>query len=515
MTGAGTDAPRGSDSVRKAITEGRLSPRVTNLRAHATRGTLVNSAFMVGLAVVTLLRQLAVAGFLTRREFGIWGLIVATLITLSWLKQVGIVDKYIQQSEPDQEAAFQKAFTLELAVSAAYFAVCCVALPVFALAYRRPEIIVPGIALATAVLLTAFQTPAWIPYRKMQYARQRTLMAVDPAVSAVLTIALAAAGYGYWGLVAGALGGAAAGALACVAASDYRLRLRFDRDTLREYVSFSWPLVAAGVSQLVVVQGALLAANHAVGIAGIGAIGLAVTIAAFTDRVDGIVSQTIYPAVCAVADQRERLAEAFEKSNRVALMWAMPFAAATALFAGDLVRFGLGDEWEPAVGLIAAVGLAAGFGQIAFNWTVFMRAVNRTRPLFVAALLDVGVFALVSVPAILAWGLTGYAIGFGATIAVQVAARGYFLKRLFGRAGIVRQTLRAVAPVAPAAGLVLVSHLAGGDRTLVRAIAELALFALVTAAFTYLLERRLITELAGYLRASADPVPAPSVAARV
>ena len=68
-----------------------------------------------------LLRRLAVAAFLTREEFGLWGILLATLITLVWLKQVGIGDKYIQQDEPDQELAFQKAFTLELALSIGYF----------------------------------------------------------------------------------------------------------------------------------------------------------------------------------------------------------------------------------------------------------------------------------------------------------------------------------------------------------------------------------------------------------
>src|SRR3954451_18208699 len=89
------------------------------LRRPAARGTLINSAFQVGLAGLGFLRRLLIAAFLTRAEFGIWGIIVTTLITLSWLKDLGIADKYVQQNEDDQEAAFQKAFTLELLVSTA------------------------------------------------------------------------------------------------------------------------------------------------------------------------------------------------------------------------------------------------------------------------------------------------------------------------------------------------------------------------------------------------------------
>src|SRR4051812_38200375 len=163
-----------------------------SLRTRTARGTLINSAFQVGLAGLGLLKRVAVAAFLTREEFGIWGIILATLITLVWLKQVGIADKYIQQKEPDQEAAFQKAFTLELMLSSLYFLVCCLVLPVYALAYGHTEIILPGIVLATTVILMAFETPAWIPYRRMEYARQRALTSVDPVVSIIFTIALGA-----------------------------------------------------------------------------------------------------------------------------------------------------------------------------------------------------------------------------------------------------------------------------------------------------------------------------------
>src|SRR3954451_3057733 len=129
---------------RRQIEE-RIDLRGRSLRQHAARGTIINSAFQVGLAGVGFLRRIIIAAFLTRAEFGIWGLLVTTLMTLAWLKEIGVADKFIQQSEPDQEAAYQKAFTLELGLSAGFFALMLVALPIYALAYGNAEIIVPGI----------------------------------------------------------------------------------------------------------------------------------------------------------------------------------------------------------------------------------------------------------------------------------------------------------------------------------------------------------------------------------
>jgi O-antigen/teichoic acid export membrane protein len=480
-----------------------------NLRQHTARVTLINSAFQVAFAGLALLRRVVVAGYLTRTEFGVWGIVMTTVMTLSWLKQIGVADKYVQQNEPDQEAAYQKAFTIELILSIAFFFLVAATLPLYSLAYSRQEIVLPALILALSVPLTAFESPIWIPYRRMQFVRQRVLSAVDPVVGLAVTVALAVLGMGYWSLVLGMVAGSLAGGLTATLTCPYRMRLRVDPGTLREYAGFSWPLFGLGVSTLVIVQGMTLVSNRVVGLAGLGVIGLAASITTFADRVDGIIGQALYPAVCAVADQRDKLFEAFIKSNRLALVWAMPFGVGLALFAPDLVRYGFGARWLPAAGLLGAMGLIAAFSQIGYNYSIFMRAVNQTRPMFNLAILGVVSFVLIDVPLIVALGLTGYALGFGAMTLVQIAARGYYLARLFSGFQMWRHFIRAIAPSVPAAALVLALRLAEpSHRTPALALAEIAFYAVVTAAATMLFERSLMSEVAGYLRRQARPAHA-------
>jgi O-antigen/teichoic acid export membrane protein len=486
----------GAEAARSPQLEGRPD----NLRARTARGTIVNSGFQICLSGLGALQRIVAAAFLTTAEFGLWSVVLVILVNLSWLKDLGIGDKFIQQEEPDQEAAFQKAFTLELIVSIAFFVLVVLVLPLWALAYGHSSIIVPGIITALTVPLSVFKMPALVPYRRLEYARHRVLTSIDPVVSFVVTVAFAVAGAGYWCFVIGLVAGSIAGGIVCTATSPYRLGIRFDRDTVREYASFSWPLVGSGLSRLVVVQGSLIVASHVVGLAGIGAISLATSIATFADRVDAIVSQTIYPAVCAVARRTELLAEVFVKSNRVALMWAMPVAAAAALFADDLVHFVLGDRWQPAVGLIVAISLTCGLAQVAFNWTVFLRAVNRTRPIFVGAVLNLVTFLGVAIPGMFAFGLPGYAAGFTASTLVQIAARGYFMRKIFGGFNVLRQLARGLAPTVPPAALVLLLRaLEPGHRTPARAVGELVVYSLAAIGLTYLFERRLIAEMARYV----------------
>jgi PST family polysaccharide transporter len=496
-------------SAEPRIDPTRLDPSVTSLRRHAAGGTLINSAFQIGLAGLGMLQRIAIAAFLTLEEFGIYGVALTILVTLVWLKEIGIADKFVQQSEPDQETAYQKAFTLELIVSGLYFVAVLAVIPVYALLYGRTDIVVPVIVLALNIPLTALSAPTWIAYRRMQYLQQRTLTAITPVVSVVVTITLGALGVGYWSLIIGALAGSLVGGIVCLIWSPYKLRLRFDRGTMREYVSFSWPLFGGGLSRLLVVQGALIAVARVDDIAAIGSIALAVSIAMFADRVDQIVSQTIYPAVCAVVDRVDLLREAFIKTNRIALMWAMPFATAAALFSHDLTNYVLGSRWNDTAWLIAVTALTAGFAQLAFNWTVFIRAMGDTRPIFVSAIVEAATFAVATLPLILVFGLPGYAAGIAIGVFAQVVVRTIYMRRLFSDFNVVVQFARAVAPTLPAAAAVGLVRLAAPDgRSLGRALGELALFAVIAVACTYALERKLVQEMLGYLRRDRAPVPA-------
>ena len=476
------------------------------MRQHVAHGALVNGAFLTLVSSLGMLKGLIVAGFLTRAEYGVWGILIITFGTLIWLRDVGVGDKYIQQDEEDQEAAFQKAFTLELIVTGAFALLLLASVPVMALAYDRSDLIAPGLVLVGSVALGVLTTPVWVFYRRMDFVRQRLLQAVDPLVAFAVTVALAVGGAGYWSLVLGAAAGAASGGVVAAIASPYRLRLRYDRGTARQYVGFSWPLVAESGAGIVIAQGSVVAGNATLGAAGVGAIVLASSISMFTDRVDGIVTATLYPAICRLRERADLLFEVFVKSNRLALMWGVPFGVALTLFAGDLVDFGLGDEWRPAVTLLQVFGVAAAAGHLGFNWTAFYRARGETKPLAVVANATMASFLVIAVPLLAVEGLEGFAWGIAAMTAVAVAGRTLYVMRLFPGFSLLRHTLRAIAPTVPAVVAVLVARtLESGERTLGLALGELALYAVVTVLATIAFERALLREVAGYIRPAREP----------
>jgi O-antigen/teichoic acid export membrane protein len=428
----------------------------------------------------------------------VFGVLAAALGTLLWLKQVGIGDKYIQQTDDDQERAFQVAFTLELALSLCFFVLVLVAVPVMTLVYGESELLAPGFVVSFAVLGAALQTPIWPYYRSMDFVRQRSLQAVDPLLSFVVTVALAALGAGYWALVLGLLAGTFGGAAVAVAFSPYPLRLRWEPGALRSYASFSWPLLVASFAGIAIAQSATLVAEVSVGLAGVGAVALAGSIVAYTGRVDQIVTQSLYPAICRVADRPAALVEAFVKSNRLALSFGLPFGVGLALFAEPLIDDVLGDRWLPALGLVQAFALIAGVDQLGFNWTAFYRAIGKTRPIAVANVCAAVVFLAVAIPLLLSEGLDGLAIGMAATTCVALGVRGFFVHRLFPEVPLVRLAVRGAVPAACGAAVVL---LAGAP-----ALVELVLFLVVVGGVTWLLQGDVVREAVGYVVRRREPV---------
>ena len=462
---------------------------------------MVNGGFLIGLSGLGLLKGFVVAGLLSTTEYGIWGIVSVSLGTLLSLKQAGVGDRFVQQDEDDERLAFHKAFTVELVFTAAFAVLLLAAVPLLAVIYGEPEILAPGLVMALALPAGVLQAPLWVFYRRMQFVRQRTLQAIDPVVGFVVTIVLAAAGAGYWSLVIGIVAGVWASGVAAVLASPYPIRLAWDPAALRRYWSFSWPLLVTAASTLVLAQGALIIGEASLGVAGVGAIVLAQTVAQFADRVDGILTGTMYPAICAVRDRRDLLLESFVKSNRLALMWGVPFGAGLTLFAADLIDFGIGDKWAPGLLLFQVFGLTAALGHIGFNWHAYYRALGRTRPIAVVQVIVAVVFVVALVGLVPPHGLDGFAIAVGIMTVTVLAARGVYLAQLFPGFVLTRHAARAVAPTIPAVAVVLaVRQLGSGDRTLGLAVAELALYAAVTAAVTIATERRLLREAIGYVR---------------
>ncbi len=498
--------------MRRNVLAGRRRP--AGLRAATARGGLVNAVFLSGAEALVLVQGLLATALLGPDAIGLYGIVTVTAMTVVALRRVGIDEAFVASAaEEGEEAEFERALGVELALGVVAALAIAALAPVLAALYGDARLLPLTLAVAYLPLAFALQAPQWVFFRRMDYLRLRWLQAIVPLGTVAVAVPLLLAGVGVWALVIGPLCGNAAAVLAAWRLSPYRLRPRFERPAARRYLRFSWPIFATAVATLVVAQGQIAVFGLDGGLAAVGWITLAATLTRYADRADQILATTIYPAIVRVRERGGVLEELFEKSNRLALMWAFPFGAGLALFGGDLVAFVLGDEWEPAVVLVGGLAVATALGQLGYNWFAFYRAQGTSWPQAMESAVLAGSFAALAVPGLLVAGHWGFVAGRIAGVACVLAVRRAYLRRLLPAARLGRLAARAVAPVAIATAPVLAARLAtaGGGRPLGQAAGELAVWFGVLAVATWRLEAPLLGELRSYLRPAAraaEPVAA-------
>jgi O-antigen/teichoic acid export membrane protein len=245
----------------------------------------------------------------------------------------------------------------------------------------------------------------------------------------------------------------------------------------------------------------VLATNIHLGLNGVGALAVCANITAFTTRVDDLVASTIFPAICAIQDRLDLLRESFIKTNRLALLWAMPFGIGVALFAPDLIRFVIGDKWTAATTLLEITGVVAALNHIGFNWDDYYRARGTTKPVLVATVVPALISLIVGVPLLFAIGLKGIGVGLAVGALANVAVRAVYVRRLFDEFAFAAHALRALLPTMPAAIIVLaISTALGAHKTALEAAGMLVVYGVAVLAGSWLFEGELLRELIAYAR---------------
>src|ERR687885_1006800 len=201
----------------------------SSLRTATARGGVLNAAFLSGAEGVVLLQGLLATALLGPDAIGLYGVVTTTAMTIVALRRIGIDEAFVQQAAEDEEAEFQRAFTVELAVGLAGSLVIAALAPLLAAVYDDDRLIALTLAVAYLPVAFALQAPQWAAFKAMAYLRLRVLQAIVPLGTVVVAVPLLLAGVGVWSLVIGPFCGNTLAVLAAWRVSPYPLRLRPDR----------------------------------------------------------------------------------------------------------------------------------------------------------------------------------------------------------------------------------------------------------------------------------------------
>src|SRR4051812_15034046 len=184
------------------------------LRVATARGGVVNAVFLSGAEGLVLVQGLLATALLGPGSIGLYGVVTTTAMTIVALRRVGIDEAFVQEAASDEEAEFQRALTVELALGVVAALAIALLAPVLAAAYDDDRLLGLTLAVTSLPIAFALQAPQWVFFKRMQFVRLRTLQAIVPLGTVVVALPLLLAGVGVWALVVGPFAGNLAAVLA-------------------------------------------------------------------------------------------------------------------------------------------------------------------------------------------------------------------------------------------------------------------------------------------------------------
>jgi O-antigen/teichoic acid export membrane protein len=325
---------------------------VQDLRRSAVRGALASCACQGASLGLRIVSMVVLARLLSPADFGLVGMVTALTGLLAICKEAGLSNAAVQSPSITEEQ-LSTLFWINVTLGVGLAAVCIVGAPMVAKLYGEPRLfwiaVVIGISFVfhglgsqhRAVLLRQMRIP--------------TVGAIDIAafvVSIVVAIAMAAAGYGYWALVANAIIPPAGSALGVWLLAGWIPRRPCRRSDVGRMLVYGGTTTVNGMVVYLAYNCDKILLGRFGGAEALGIYGRAFQLINLPeDGLNSAVGSAAFPTLSRVHEDPIRLRRYFLRIYGTFLSLTLPITMAFGLFATDIVDVFLGNKWAEAAPL--------------------------------------------------------------------------------------------------------------------------------------------------------------------
>lgn len=327
--------------------------------------------------LVTPVVTLVLAALLTPADFGIVAAAMAVVSFGQIVVEMGMGAAVVQRRTQVFEAA-SLALLFSATVGLALYAILWIAAPAIAGAYDIDELQsalrVVGVSLVLSALISV---PTALLTRELQFRRLFWIGALPQITNALVSLAMALAGGGYWALIGGYLSGRVLNLVLVWRAGRWRPKPVFDRQLFRSLFVFSAWVFVSGLQSWLFLYADNLLAGYFFGASFLGVYALGFNLAMLLPGmlIAPLVS-IAYPAFSAIQVSQQEVGRSLLKLQRLAASLLMPVALGTSAIAIPLIGLLYGDRW-PGLGYVIQVTAIGTIGQIwSLNVAAF-RAIGR------------------------------------------------------------------------------------------------------------------------------------------
>ena len=296
--------------------------------------------FMIGIVLARLLSP---------DDYGLLGLVSIVTVVCTALVNGGFTTALIRKKDATDDD-YNTVFICNFSMSLLLYAVIFVCAPLIAGFFNRDELIplvrVSSLGLIIGALGMVQQTRLT---KRIDFKTQTKITLVASALSGVVGIGMALAGFGVWALVAQQLTSHALSTIQLYIYNRWLPRLRFSAESFRDLFGFGWKMMVSILLDAVWKELTQVVVGKFYSPATLGQYTRAKHYAKlFSSNLTTVVERVTYPVLSSIQDDKQRMVSAYRRIIRTSM-----FITAVALFSlgavsEPLIYCMIGPKWHEA-----------------------------------------------------------------------------------------------------------------------------------------------------------------------
>jgi teichuronic acid exporter len=386
----------------------------------------------IGGQLISIVISIVLARILSPEEFGLIGMAMVFISLSGMFTNLGLSSALVQRSEPTEEH-YSSSFYLNIA-AALFLTVLFISLaPLIGKFFNNPEITNLVRVLSLLLIISSLSIVQSARFRKTMNFRILTrVRIITSLISGGIGISMALLGYGVWSLVAQTLisGLLTSGLLWFY--SDWRPRLVFKLQAIRDLWSYSMNLFISEIINTSYEQLDSIIIAKLFSARELGLFSRAKTLNRFVIRYSSeSVGAITFPAMAAIKDEKEKMLELGLKAETLIAYLSMGLLGWLYVASEPLIITLLGEKWRSAVEIFKILCLS-GFTYPISAATLSMLKAAGYSGSFLKAEVWKKVVGLAGFGIGFYFGLKGYLVSLIITGAISVWLNMYFTGKAIG-----------------------------------------------------------------------------------
>lgn len=404
------------------------------------RSTLWSAVDKFGIVILQFVINLVLARMLTPDDFGLVGMIMVVVAVSSILADGGFGAALIQKSDADEED-FSTTFYINIVVATLLYGLIYLSSPYIAIFLGNPIFEQLLRVLSVVIVINSLGvTPKAKLRRDMAFKHIAIANIIAYVIAAAVAIAMAAAGYGLWGLIAIHIVNSLLSNLLLSVFAKWRPSLTFSMRSLKRLFGYGqYILISDILSNLCFhIQSTLVGKYFAPSIAGQYSQAKKMEeVACIT--LPSAMNQVLFPLYSKLQNDMESLRKKLRINTKTIAFIIFPLLTLLMIIAEPLINFLFGEKWLDAVPYFQVLCIGGYFCALQYLNYYAIAATGRSKVLFYAGvfkslflILSVLLAVHISMGAVLAAMVLSNIVNYLTNAALAAHYLGYKLSRQIG-----------------------------------------------------------------------------------